>query len=63
MTEKPIAYYHYRGLIERGGARRLRWHNGYSESGQRGCLYPWMTFRECQKDAAARGMRAMFTKR
>lgn len=68
---KPEVHFHYRGPVERlrfapqPGKTRLRvpdpWRDGYSENGPGGgVLYPWMTYRECQMDAQARGARAVF---
>ena len=52
--------YTYRGGVERGTGRGYKWHNGYSETSEDGStLYPWMTARECQADAKARGFKAV----
>lgn len=55
--------YVYRGQIERGrGSGRYGWHDGYSQT-VNGCIsYPWMTRRECQRDAKLRGARAIFVR-
>ncbi len=50
------------GSVERVRARKGRvgtyvWHDGYSEVGT---TFPWMTKREAQADAKARGYRAVF---
>lgn len=51
--------YFYRGGVERGTGAGYDWHNGYSEAGPDGeILYPWMTARECQREAKARGATA-----
>ncbi len=66
---KPTITYCYRGDVERGTATPrnprpgYRWADGYSEDGPEGRpSYPWMTRRECQKDAKARGCRAVFVR-
>lgn len=54
--------YHYRGGIERGTGTSYEWRNGYSENNEDGSVtYPWMTVRECQADARARGAKASFS--
>ncbi len=56
---KPIIVYTHRGPIERGS--RYTWRDGYSGTTPEGhVLYPWMTRRECQRDAAKHGARAVF---
>jgi hypothetical protein len=62
MNERPKVTYHYRGLIEVGSmVNGYRWVEAYSANGENGGpLYPWMTTRECQRDAAARGCQAVF---
>jgi hypothetical protein len=51
--------YTYRGQIERGPD--YHWIDGYSETAEdEGVLYPWMTRRECQQDARAKGAVAQF---
>lgn len=62
---KPIIRYHYRGRVERLTqlGRRCRWVEAYSEQGEHGPVYPWMSRRECQADAKRRGARAAFTGR
>ena len=68
MPRRVIKYY-ARGLVER--VRRGRrgkvtrcagnpWRPGYSEQGDHGPMYPWMTRRECMQDAAARNAKAVF---
>lgn len=59
---KPTIAYHYRGDVERGGpTTRIRWARGYSASGLAGAVaYPWLTRRECQRDAKWQGARAIF---
>lgn len=54
--------YIYRGGVERGtGGPGYKWHDGFSETTDAGgILYPWMTARECQADAKAKGTRAEF---
>ena len=57
--EKTITY-QYRGQVERGA--RYRWADGYSETTTTvGVLYPWLTKKECRRDAKAQGKRAVFT--
>lgn len=59
-NDKTITYYR-RGDVERGAGRLYRWASGYSaDSPTGGVLYPWMTRRECQRDAKAQGARARF---
>ncbi len=51
--------YAYRGGIERGAD--YHWVDGYSETSPSGhVFYPWMTRRECQQDAKAKGGKAFF---
>lgn len=65
----PTIEYVYRGQIERwakgwrrGQYARPRWQEGYSQT-VNGCIsYPWMTKRECQRDARLRGGRAIFVR-
>ncbi len=61
---KPIIEYHYRGQVERGTGAGYEWVNGYSsfadQEAKRGILYPWMTRRECQREAKNRGAVAVF---
>lgn len=54
--------YHYRGTVERGnGKPGYDQHAGYSENAADGsATFPWMTRRECQADARARGAVADF---
>lgn len=54
--------YTYRGQIERGtGAPSYAWVDGWSETApDGGILYPWLTYKECQRDARARGAKARF---
>lgn len=53
--------YTYRGGVERGIGGRYVWRDGYSATTtDGGVLYPWMTRRECQHDAAALGAKAVF---
>lgn len=55
----PEIPYYYRGQIERGP--RYEWRDGYSSNSPEGFVrYPWMTKRECQRDAKARGGKAVF---
>jgi hypothetical protein len=67
MSRKPgqTIIYKYRGDVERGSPNKgYRWHPGYSADGPSGgVLYPWMTYRECQRDAAAQGCKAVFVKK
>lgn len=58
MSSKTEIVYHYRGGVERGA--RYDWRDGYSEQGEHGPLYPWMTKRECQAEACKRSARAVF---
>lgn len=44
-----------------GTAQGYRWHSGYSETpADGGVCYPWMTHRECQAEAKAKGAFARF---
>jgi hypothetical protein len=53
--------YSYRGRVERGIGGRYVWRKGYSATTQDGgVLYPWMTKRECQRQAKAEGHKAVF---
>jgi hypothetical protein len=57
--KRELIVYTYRGGIERGA--RYEWRNGYSATTEDGhILYPWMTKRECQRDAKLNGKRATF---
>lgn len=48
--------YEYRGGVERVSGNTYQWFDGYSERNKDGAItYPWMTARECQKDARNRG--------
>ena len=48
--------YTYRGRVERGTGGSYKWFDGYSATTEEGwILYPWMTPRECQRDAKAIG--------
>jgi len=59
MSNKPTITYYYRGLIERGSD--YHWTKGYSANSDDNLpLYPWETFRECQRDAKLKGARAVF---
>lgn len=60
--KKPEIQYHYRGIDERRLGKRCRWVETYSEQGEHGPVYPWMTRRECQADAKRRGARAVFVR-
>jgi hypothetical protein len=64
---RPVAYYVYRGQIERGAATArnprpgYRWYDGYSQTSPTGAVeYPWMTYRECLAHAKSRGKVARF---
>jgi hypothetical protein len=46
------------GSVERGP--KYEWRDGYSENGN---TYPWLTMREAQADAKARGCKATFVDR
>lgn len=60
-TGRPPRAYHYRGLIERGCPEAgYRWREGYSEQGESGPFYPWMTRRECKSEAKRDGFQAVF---
>lgn len=60
---KPVITYHYRGQIERGnGKPGYTCYEGYSETIDNGISYPWMTYRECQRDAKAQGATARFAR-
>ena len=57
---KPTIVYTYRGQVERGAGNSYRWADGYSETGQSGEIYyPWLTWRECLRDARTRGAKAV----
>ena len=57
-----VRIYVRRGLIERGnGKPGYDWHEGYSEKDDSGAVvFPWLTRRECQQEARANGLRAVF---
>ncbi len=58
---KPTIVFTYRGQVERATKRGYAWRNGYSEtSAERRICFPYMTKRECQGIARARGYRAVF---
>jgi hypothetical protein len=61
---KPTIRYIHRGLVERGnGKPGYDWHDAYSPEGPNGEeTQPWMTYRECQRDAKAEGCRAVFVR-
>lgn len=54
-TQKPQIKFVYMGPIERS-----KWCDGYSENGN---TYPWVTKREAQAQAKARGAKAVFVGR
>lgn len=59
MKKHPIRYYYFRGLIECG--KHFNWTNGYSADSENGnVLYPWMTKRQCQREAKSLGLKAVF---
>lgn len=60
--KKPEMTFYYRGHIEQGTGRPgYAWRDGYSRNSADGRpLYPWSTYRECQREAAAAGCRAIF---
>lgn len=63
--KKPTITFYYRGQVERLSlrSRRSPWRDAYSEQGAYGGpSYPWMTYRECQAEAKARGCRAVFVR-
>lgn len=62
MRQAPeIVIYTYRGRVERGS--RYDWQDGYSATTLDGSvLYPWMTRRECQRDARQQRKRARFVR-
>ena len=67
---RPVATYVFRGSVERvrsrgqGRVGTYVWHDGYSEDAPGGGVsYPWMTKRECQRDARERGCRAVFVRK
>ena len=64
MKTETIEYF-YRGQIECGnGKGSYVWRDGYSANSKEGrVLYPWMSFRECQRDAAAQGKKAKIIRR
>lgn len=53
MSKKPVFDYYKAGPVERGP--RYGWRDGYSLNGN---TYPWLTKREAQRDARARGGKA-----
>lgn len=53
----PTIRYHYRGLVR---GTRSGWIEGFSEGERATICYPWMTRRQCQADAKARGGQAAF---
>jgi hypothetical protein len=58
-TKREARIYYYRGDIERGP--RYEWRRGYSANGPSGgVLYPWNTKKECQSEAEAQGVKAVF---
>lgn len=60
---KLTIIYVYRGLIERGTGRGYKWTEGWSAQTPEGhILYPWMTRRECYRDAATHGAKAIFVR-
>lgn len=64
---KSTITYYYRGTVERGRPTRGRpgykVFDGYSENSESGGVsYPWLTYRECQAEAKARGCRAVFVR-
>lgn len=62
MPRRPITYT-YRGRGERPTKRGYAWREVYSETSERGfALHPWMTKRECQRDASRRGGKAVFNR-
>lgn len=63
-NKRPTITYYYRGQIERWNAskRSYTWTAGYSPGNEMLVTYPWNTYRECQKEAAAQGCRAVFVK-
>ena len=59
--KKDIVTYTYRGQVERAtGSSRCRpgyaWNKGYAESNE----VPWRTRKECEAEAKARGVKAVF---
>lgn len=64
MAKKPEMIFHLRGYIERGdGKGGYVWKEGYSQNSENGnVLYPWNTFRECQREAVVAGCKAVFVR-
>ena len=61
QDSKGHIVYTYRGDIERGIGGSYVWRSGYSATTtDGGILYPWMTKRECQRDARLQGSKAAF---
>lgn len=60
MTTRKEIKYHYRGRIERGMGSRYVWRAGYSRGDANYVSYPWLTKRECQRDAVILGGKAIF---
>jgi len=54
--------YTYRGRIEVGtGEPGYKFRNGFSRTSEDGgILYPWMTYRDCQREARSLGGVAVF---
>jgi len=65
VNQRPVIRYVYVGQAERGTATPrnprpgYRWVDGWSENGN---TQPWLTRREAQADAKARGCRAEFVR-
>lgn len=51
-------HYYLAGQVERGAS--YEWRDGYSRVVEGGTLYPWLTYREAQRQASSEGARAVF---
>lgn len=61
MSKRQEIVYTFRGDVERGVGGSYVWRDGYSATSPDGLVYyPWMTKRECQSDAKAKGRKAVF---
>ena len=62
MKKREIRYYYRVGMVERGnGKPGYDWLDGYSTE-PNGHSQPWLTFRECQREAKSDNVRAIFLK-
>lgn len=61
--DKTYMVYRYRGLVERGVGGRYVWREGFSQTTKDGSvLYPWLTKKEAQADAARFNRKAKFVR-